>query len=104
MLEVLPLLLVCRRFGGRWRNKKVLVFSDNVQLVTLVNKGSVSNSYCMDIIRYVFWECARFNFQLSASHIPGKSNKLADYLSRIGLDGQLFKSFSLCCSGFTGVG
>lgn len=105
VLEVLPLLMICRKFGSKWRDKRVVVYSDNMQLVTLVNKGSVLNEYCMDIIRFVFWESVKFNFHLCAQYIPGKSNVLADYLSRIGRSGIIFKSqFSLCCSGSLGLG
>lgn len=105
VLEVLPLLLLCRKFGPHWRDRRVLVFSDNTQLVSLVNKGSVVNHYCMDVIRFVFWESVRFNFQLHAVHIPGKANVMADYLSRIRAIGRIFTlSFSLCCSEFGRVG
>lgn len=100
VLESLPLLLMCRKFGHLWKNQRVLSFSDNLQVVSLVNTGNVVNEYCMSIMRFIFWESVRNNFQLVAEYVPGENNVVADYLSRIAVQGKIFKTnFELCCSG-----
>lgn len=96
---MLPILLLCKRYAPIWRNKKILILSDNVQVVALINKGRGINDYCMQIVRYIFWESALYNFHLVSSHIKGLSNVTADYLSRIGNHGRIFKAnLQLCCS------
>ena len=39
----------------------------------------------MHLIRELFLLSARFNFRISATHIPGKTNAIADALSRFNL-------------------
>ena len=39
----------------------------------------------MHLVRALFLVTARFNFRICAAHVPGKTNRLADALSRFNL-------------------
>lgn len=90
---------MCKRYGPSWRNRKVLLFSDNYQVVSLINKGVSNNGYCMKIMRKVFWESVKFNFHIVARHLPGGRNIIPDYLSRIRVHNEIFRySYLMCCA------
>lgn len=105
VLEALPVLLMCRKFGRQWRNRKVMLYSDNSQVVSIVNKGVGQNEYCMKIIRAIFWESVLNNFHIVAEYIPGYKNVIPDYLSRIKAHKRIFGiDHKLCCSPKCGIG
>ena len=96
--ELYPILMAIRRWGHKWRDKKVVCFSDNTHVVCALNKGKSVNSYAMDFLRQLFWLTALFNCQLVAVHIPGRENVIADALSRVLFAPHNMPLF-LCCSG-----
>lgn len=105
VLEMVPVYLAAHRYGALWVNSKVLLISDNTQVVGMINKGVSSNKFCMKLLRGLFWCSALFNFHLTATHISGEDNCVPDYLSRIPLEGSVFgNGFEfLCCSLFKGA-
>lgn len=99
VLEIIPILLAVNRFGERWANSVVTWYSDNLQVVHSVNKGSSTNAFCMEVLRYVFWVSVVYNFHLKCKHVPGSENKLADRLSRVNYEGPIFQDNDfICCS------
>ena len=98
-LELIPVLQALHRKSDQWSDSHVIVFSDNTQVVSMVNKGISSNTVCMHCIREMFWIAARHNIYLTARHIPGSLNTLPDLLSRIGESNSLecLISYGLCC-------
>ena len=59
----------------------------------------------MSVIRQIFWICAHYNIYLSAAHIAGEVNLLADWLSRASLRGYLgIDGLPLCCRVHGAVG
>ena len=56
------------------KNTKVLFLSDNMAVVHMINKQS-----CQDKTSMVL----KFNILFEAEHIPGKTNVVADSLSRL---------------------
>lgn len=98
-LEILPILLAANRYAEKWRDKKIIWYTDNAQVVTIVNKGTSKNEFCMEVLRYIFWRSVEFNFHLVCRHIPGSENNLPDYLSRLKGNCMIFNSeMALCCS------
>lgn len=64
-----------------------------------MNKGVGNNYFCMEIIRQVFWESVKYNFELVAKHLPGVQNIIPDRLSRVHEKGSIFgDKLWLCCS------
>ena len=55
---------------------------DNAAAVHIINSGTSSDLYAMALIRCLHFITARLNIALSASHLPGSENAMADALSR----------------------
>lgn len=106
VLELIPIWLCLKRCGVHWRDSHVVCFTDNASVKYMINKGSSSNELCMVLLRDIFWLCAINNMHLTARHIPGTSNVLADLLSRIIYTNDIgvIDNFSLCCSSPTRQG
>ena len=64
-------------------NKQILVYCDNLNIVTVWKTGTCRNPHIMKVIRAVFLSCASHNINLLATHIEGKINIQADLLSRM---------------------
>ena len=87
--EVLAVVLAANRWAHHWRNKRVIVYSDNSVTVASLNKASSRNKIIMKSLRYLFWLSSIFNFHLTARFIPGIFNMVADSASRIHTRGFL---------------
>ena len=64
--------------------QSVLVRSDNSTVVAYLNHdqgGTHSIPLCLETVRLLSW-CCQERIVLSASHIPGRQNLVADFLSR----------------------
>lgn len=81
--EVLAQTFAASRWAPNWRNQHVIIHSDNVAAVHIINKGSTANPFVMCALRELFWLSAIYNFRFTAIHIPGKSNVIADAVSRL---------------------
>lgn len=100
VLELIPVWLCLKRNLHSWRGLHVLCRTDNVSVQYMINKGISSNDLCMSILREIFWLCANNNVYVSALHIPGNENIIADVLSRIRLYNSVsvINDYNLCCS------
>lgn len=87
--EVLAVVLAAQRWAHLWGNKHVILHSDNMVTVSAINKGTCRNSMVMKSLRYLFWLSALHNFHMTAKHIAGVSNWVADSASRIHDRGHL---------------
>ena len=81
--ELMAVIVAARHWCHLWANKRVLVMSDNSTTVAGVNRGSSRSPVIMKYLRYMFWLSAVYNFRLTAMHIPGADNVLADKISRL---------------------
>ena len=61
----------------------VIIWSDNMTPVASINRCTSRNPYTMECLRYMFWLSAAHNFCLTANHIPGVENMVADKISRL---------------------
>ena len=82
-LELLTVLVAARRWGHRWSGHHVRVFSDNTSTVHSINKGTSRSPVFMRCIRELFWLSVVHNFRLTAAHVKGENNVLADLISRL---------------------
>ena len=98
-LELVPVQQALERCCEQWSDSHVIIFSDNTQVVGMVNKGISQNKDCMDYLRQMFWISATNNIYLTARHIPGVLNFLPDLLSRLYASDSLhsLQGFDLCC-------
>lgn len=80
--EVYPVLLAARTWGHLWRGRHVVVWTDNDPAVFVINSGTSRTPRVMEWLRELFFISAECDFRLTARHVPGKFNMLADALSR----------------------
>ena len=87
--EVIAVAFAACRWGPFWRNKHIIIYSDNAVTVSAINKGTCRNDEIMRCIRSLFWLSASFNFHLTARYLPGIRNVAADSASRLSIPGYL---------------
>ena len=81
--ELFAILLSVRKWSKHWTRKHVLVHCDNMPVVRALNKGSSTSPFFMACIQEIFWYTVRYDFIISAGHVPGKNNFSSDALSRL---------------------
>ena len=81
--EVLAIYFAALRWAHCWSNKRIIIYTDSKAAMHIINKGSTFNPIVMDALRHMFWLSALFNFKLTARHISGQCNTIADAISRI---------------------
>ena len=84
--ELTPIVIAVALWGKKWQGKSLLVQSGNTATVAMVNSRTMQprhlarhRSNALDPVSNII---ARFQLTLSAIHIPGKENNIADALSR----------------------
>ena len=85
--KLFPIVLSLQLWASQLQNKKVIFFCDNQAVVQIINKQSTRSPPSMRLLRLLVLACLRNNIVCRAKHIPGRSNIIADALSR----GQLSK-------------
>ena len=94
--ELVPVVLSCAVWGPLLARQPVLLQCDNLSLVTAINKGSAKPPIVMHLLRCLWFFCAYFDIILTASHIAGTANTLADQLSRNNMS-EFFKTSVNTC-------
>lgn len=84
ILEMKAVFLALKHFQRILRNSTVMIASDNASVVAYIQKegGTRSPSLCMEVWETLRW-CLDQGITLRVRHIPGKTNILADRLSRM---------------------
>ena len=80
--EMIPIVISAAIWGRAWTGQSVRFQSDNAAVVALINNGTSKDDVLMHLMRCLVFVTAKFNFVVSASHIKGTLNVLADALSR----------------------
>ena len=80
--ELFPIVLAASRWGHQWSTKRVEFCSDNTAVVEVLRSGTSRDSNLMVLLRHLSLLAARHSFVFTARHIPGKSNAIADAISR----------------------
>lgn len=83
-LEILAILFGLQSFSSHLTQEHVRIQSDNVTAVSYINNlGGVKSIPCHDLVKKIWlWALSR-NIFLSAEHLPGSTNVLADKASRV---------------------
>lgn len=82
VLELFPIALALATWADFLRNKKLVIFSDNQAVTEVINSQSSRCGKLMFLLRKVTLISLQHNFLLRAQFIPGKTNEIADALSR----------------------
>ena len=80
--EPFPVVLVASLWSHQWSAKRVEFRSDNTAVVEVLRFGTSRNSNLMVLLRHLSLLAARHSFAFTARHVPGKSNAIADAVSR----------------------
>ena len=80
--ELLPMVASAAIWEKEWSGKTVLFCCDNMAAVIAVTSRSSKDHMMTHLLRCLFFFQAEFKFEYIAKHVPGKSNKAADALSR----------------------
>ena len=84
--ELLPIVLGLQIWHEQLANKKILFMTDNQSIVYIINKQSSKDKDIMQLVRSLVLCSLKYNIVFKAKHIPGKSNTIADLLSRCQVD------------------
>lgn len=80
--ELFPITLSLEMWGHLMQNSKVLFLCDNESVTYIINKQSSRDKVLMRLVRRLVVAALKYNILIRARHIAGKSNLLADHLSR----------------------
>ena len=81
-LELFPIFLMISLLANQFTGKRVLIICDNQPIVHTINNLTSKNKRVMNLVRMLALLLLKCNISLSARHVPGKNNKLCDFLSR----------------------
>ena len=65
-----------------WKDKYIEVFCDNLAVVQVLQTGKAREVRLATFVRTIWLITSIFNIQLAVTYILGKSNSIADLLSR----------------------
>ncbi|MEW8547329.1 MAG: reverse transcriptase domain-containing protein [Candidatus Thiodiazotropha sp.] len=84
ILEMKVILLALKQCEHHVKNSSVMVATDNSSVVAYLRRegGTHSPTLCMEVWETLNW-CDQKNIKILVRHIPGKTNILADRLSRL---------------------
>ena len=80
--ELYPIVIAAILWGKYWSTKRIKFFCDNLGTVQIIRKGRSKVKYINKLMRQLTWCSVKHNFCIYAEHLPGKTNVIADALSR----------------------
>ena len=91
--ELVPVVLACALWGSQWAGRHVLFHIDNLSVIQVLQKGASKepSGVIMHLLRCLSFLTAYFHFSISASHIAGVYNIVADDISRNNLGSLLIQ-------------
>ena len=85
-LEFFPIVVSVVLWSHLLKGKRIIARSDNMAVVSIINKQSSKCPHIMKLVRFFVLQCLKCNILFCAKHIPGVSNGIADALSRSQMD------------------
>lgn len=80
--ELFPIVLAAHVWGSSWRGLRVQFWCDNQGVAEVISRRFCSDGPLGGLLRSLFLAAARHSFWVSAIHVPGRVNSIADALSR----------------------
>ena len=93
--ELIPIVIAAAVWGKHWTGHTVQCKCDNDSVVAVIASRTSKNTAVMHLLRCLFFFEASLNFCITATHLPGAQNELADDLSRDRLSDFLQKAPSM---------
>jgi hypothetical protein len=73
-------------WGHLLANKCVVIHTDNMSLISVINNQTSKETKVMQLVRELVLATLHHNILFQAEHVAGKSNVLADALSRLQIE------------------
>jgi hypothetical protein len=86
LFELYPIVVAAVLWGSSWKGLRIVFNCDNEATVQIINKGRSKIPTIMKFMRKLTMSAATNNFTLTAKHIKGVNNCIADALSRFQMD------------------
>ena len=86
-LELYAVTVAIINWIEHFKNRKVVLFCDNMSVVHMINNTASKCKNCMFLLRLITLKSLVFNTKITAKHVEGISNVLADKLSRLDYKG-----------------
>lgn len=83
VLEMWPIVVGLKRWFHLFRDKTVILYCDNTQVLHILRRSSSRKKNCMFWVRGIFWLCLIYNVSLVPKYISSADNVVADILSRM---------------------
>ena len=80
--ELFAILAAALTWGHHWQQKKILFYCDNLPIVQAWEGKASKQPRIMSLLRKLFLAAAKNHFTVTMKHLPGKTNNIADALSR----------------------
>ena len=87
--ETVSIIAAAYRWAPEWKDKAVVVYTDNMTARAAINKGRCQDEEIMYHIRILYWMAHFYNFSIRCEHIKGSRNVEADSVSRLHQRGHL---------------
>jgi len=88
--------LAAHVWGPRWSCRRILFHVDNKAVVHILNSQTSKDPKIMHLLRSLLKVAACLTFTFAAVHVVGKTNGIADALSRFNLQGFCSLSSTVC--------
>ena len=86
ILELVTILVALRLWCTALAGTPFVIHCDNANSVFALTSGRTRNKAMQACLRDIWFLSAAYDFELTAIHIPGRANTVADHLSRSHLD------------------
>lgn len=83
--ELYPIVVAAHVWGPNWRGLKVQFLCDNRGVADAIAKRFCSDGALGGLLSSLFLAAVRHSFWVPASHVPGRSNAIADALSPLSI-------------------
>ena len=81
-LELVTVCVCCKLWGPELTGKRIQIFCDNDASVQVIKSGRSTDAFMQSCVRELFYWCAKYQFEIRATHIYGVDNRIPDRLSR----------------------
>ena len=92
-LEMLAVLVGVRIWGKRLQGMRLQIYCDNGAAVEVINSSKTRDPFLASCLRELWLEVSTHSFELRAVHLPGEENRVADWLSRWGINRRYQENF-----------
>ena len=97
--EMVTVLIAIKVWCSSWKGLRILVKSDNMACVQVINTGRAVDKFLQACARELIFLACENDFDISSCHITGSRDILPDLLSRIPLDSSCRDKFLAATNG-----